>query len=214
MTTLLNAARQALAFLDAEFGWPPGEAPRIDALRTAIEAAEQAEPAPMSQPNRLVAYSAAAKLRELGYEWDKENEVWKSEQAKPVAWCSLTPSGKIAHFDGQPMVMVGPVGNEHHTIPLYTTSKPRKPLTDEQVDALLERQQLSYEREREIDQDEIERLIALRRDDARALERMRALIAEADVLAEYGRDDGLRDWVNAGTWLYPGDRIVVLRHEE
>lgn len=57
--------------------------------------------------------------------------------------------------------------------------------------------------------DEIERLIALRRDDARVLERMRALIAEAEVLAEYGRDDGLRDWVDAGAWLSPGDRIVV-----
>ena len=62
--------------------------------------------------------------------------------------------------------------------------------------------------------DEIERLIALRRDDARVLERMRALIAEAEVISEYGRDDGLRDWVDAGAWLSPGDRIVVLRREE
>lgn len=62
--------------------------------------------------------------------------------------------------------------------------------------------------------DEIERLIALRRDDARALERMRALIADVEVLAEYGRDDGRRDWVTVGAWLYPGDRIVVLRREE
>lgn len=81
----------------------------------------------------------------------------------------------------------------------------------EKLEATLERQQISYEREREIDQVEIERLLALRRDDARALERMRALIAEADVLAEYGRDDGRRDWVNVGTWLYPGGRIVVQR---
>ena len=58
----------------------------------------------------------------------------------------------------------------------------------ERLRATLERQQISYEREREIDQEEIERLIALRRDDARALERMRALIAEAEVIAEYGRD--------------------------
>ena len=79
----------------------------------------------------------------------------------------------------------------------------------ERLRATLERQQISYEREREIDQEEIERLIALRRDDARALERMRALIADAEVIATYGRDDGLRDWVDAGAWLSPGDRIVV-----
>ena len=79
----------------------------------------------------------------------------------------------------------------------------------EALEATLDRQQLSYERERNLDQEEIERLIALRRDDARALERMRALIADAEVIATYGRDDGLRDWVDAGAWLSPGDRIVV-----
>ena len=78
----------------------------------------------------------------------------------------------------------------------------------ERLRATLERQQISYEREREIDQDEIERLIALRRDDARALERKRALIAEAEVLAEYGRDDGRREWVNVGVWLRPGEVVA------
>ena len=34
--------------------------------------AADASVSPMSQPNRLIAYSAAAKLRELGYEWDGE----------------------------------------------------------------------------------------------------------------------------------------------
>lgn len=33
------------------------------------------EPAPMSQPNRAIAYSAASKLRELGYEWVAD--AWK-----------------------------------------------------------------------------------------------------------------------------------------
>ena len=98
----------------------------------------------------------------------------------------------------------------------------------ERLRATLERQQLSYEREREIDQEEIERLLAQRRGDANALRMiadalgvpedarhdggiMRAItkLAEAEVLAEYGRDDGRRDWVNVGTWLYPGYRIVV-----
>ncbi len=42
MTDLRTAAQQALKFLDAEFGWSPGEAPRIDALRAAL--AEPQEP--------------------------------------------------------------------------------------------------------------------------------------------------------------------------
>lgn len=153
----------------------------------------------------------------------------------------------------------------------------------ERLRATLERQQLSYEREREIDQEEIERLRAQRRGDANALrmiadalgvpedarhdggimraidrrraqiadrplvdalralpdtrpepepfevwreicglalssadeiDRLRAQIADADVLATYGRDDGWRDWVSVGTWLYPGDRVVVLRRED
>lgn len=48
----------------------------------------------------------------------------------------------------------------------------------------------------------------------RAIERLRAQITDAEVLATYGRDDGWREWANVGTWLYPGDRIVVLRREE
>jgi hypothetical protein len=41
--------------------------------------------------------------------------------AEPVAWCSLTKNGKIAYFDGRPMIMPGPVGNEVHDTPLYPT---------------------------------------------------------------------------------------------
>lgn len=44
-------------------------------------------------------------------------------QPEPVAWCHLTPSGKIAYFDGKPMVMPGSVGNEHHETPLYAGIK-------------------------------------------------------------------------------------------
>jgi len=40
-----------------------------------------------------------------------------------VAHCSLTKSGKIEHFDGKPMVMVGPVGNPLHPVPLYRHPK-------------------------------------------------------------------------------------------
>jgi hypothetical protein len=45
--------------------------------------------------------------------------VQPAAQAEPVAWCELTPAGKIAYFDGRPMVMPGPVGNDCHTTPLY-----------------------------------------------------------------------------------------------
>ena len=34
------------------------------------------QPAPMSPANRLVAYSAATRLRELGFEWDATAEAW------------------------------------------------------------------------------------------------------------------------------------------
>lgn len=44
--------------------------------------APTAQPAPMSQPNRLIAYSAAAKLREIGYVWDEKSGKW--EAAQPV----------------------------------------------------------------------------------------------------------------------------------
>ena len=42
---------------------------------------------------------------------------------EPIAHCSLTASGKIEHFDGNPMVMVGPVGNYLHPVPLYRNPK-------------------------------------------------------------------------------------------
>jgi len=31
---------------------------------------------------------------------------------------------------------------------------------------------------------------------------------EADILAEYTRSDGRRQWTDVGTWLYPGDVIA------
>ena len=39
-------------------------------------APQQPAPAPMSPANRLVAYSAATRLRELGFEWDATAEAW------------------------------------------------------------------------------------------------------------------------------------------
>ena len=40
--------------------------------------------APMSPTNRLVAYSAATRLRELGFEWDATAEAWL-QPAQPAA---------------------------------------------------------------------------------------------------------------------------------
>ena len=50
------------------------------------------------------ALAAARELREL----------------KPVAFCALTPNGMMGYFDGKPMIMVGKVGNDCHTTPLYS----------------------------------------------------------------------------------------------
>lgn len=74
-------------------------------------------------------------------------------EPEPVAWCELTPNGSISYFDGKPMIMVGPVGNEHHTVPLFTSPPaapaPAVPLTNERVlpafDAWKDRYGLPYE---------------------------------------------------------------------
>ena len=36
-------------------------------------------------------------------------------------------------------------------------------------------------------------------------------VAEGEELDKYRRGDGKREWSDACTWLYPGDRVVVLR---
>ena len=65
---------------------------------------------------------------------DLLRELAAEPQGEPVAWCSLTPSGKIAYFDGKPMVMPGAVGNEVHRTPLYAhPPQQRKPLTERQI---------------------------------------------------------------------------------
>ena len=56
---------------------PSADVPEADFGKMAQAGAEPV--APMSQPNRLIAYTAAAKLREIGYEWDGH------------AWTKCTP---------------------------------------------------------------------------------------------------------------------------
>ena len=83
---------------------------------------------------RLVADQSSSNL-----EWSRQvvdllRELLAEPQGEPVAWCSLTPSGKIAYFDGKPMVMPGAVGNEVHRTPLYAhPPQQRKPLTHMQA---------------------------------------------------------------------------------
>ena len=61
-------------------------ADHIAALAAGRATAAQAQPAaaPMSPANRLVAYSAATRLRDLGFEWDATAEAWL-QPAQPAA---------------------------------------------------------------------------------------------------------------------------------
>jgi len=44
-----------------------------------------------------------------------------------------------------------------------------------------------------------------------AREAAQEALQSADVLAEYYRQGEARQWASTGSWLYPGERIVVLR---
>ena len=100
------------------------------------------QPAPMSQPNRVIAYSAAMKLRELGYEW--MNDEWKHldelaeqpAQQKSVAWTLLL----VGAHNG----LVGKAGNKfvghpghYERVDVYTSPPAQRTwvgLTDEQIE--------------------------------------------------------------------------------
>lgn len=55
-------------------------------------------------------------------------------EQEPVAWCELDADRRgIAYFDGKPIIMTGPSGNEHHPDPLYTNPQPHtneKPIAE------------------------------------------------------------------------------------
>jgi hypothetical protein len=70
--------------------------PNVDVPHgTKLYTTPPAQPAPMSQPNRVIAYSAASKLRELGYEW--VDDAWKQPAPvqEPVGWWDA----KLGFFD-------------------------------------------------------------------------------------------------------------------
>ena len=99
----------------------------ITALREAL--AEQ--PAPMSQPNRVIAYSAATKLRELGYEW--VDGAWRQPaqpQQEPVAW--MTQARNFVH----PMEFTEEEAKSYGWKAVYTSPPARKPLTDEEIETV------------------------------------------------------------------------------
>jgi len=76
----------------------------MDKIDLIIECMEQILNDELPSPeNMMKAYRYACELREL----------------KPVAFCALTPNGMMGYFDGKPMIMVGKVGNDCHTTPLY-----------------------------------------------------------------------------------------------
>lgn len=64
------------------------------------------------------------------YALRKENaklaaELTAIKNQEPVAWCELSIDGKhIAHFDGKPVIMAGPVGNDCHRTPLFAKPTP------------------------------------------------------------------------------------------
>lgn len=55
-------------------------------------------------------------------------QAWRmalAQHGEPVAWCELSLDGRhIAFFDGKPIIMVGPVGNDCHKTPLYAGAAP------------------------------------------------------------------------------------------
>lgn len=76
-----------------------------------------------------MARQAAAELRRLAQVEAEHAALLKAiSDAEPVAWYAPAIDGRsMARFDGRPMLMVGAVGNEIHTAPLYTLNGIKKP---------------------------------------------------------------------------------------
>jgi hypothetical protein len=101
------------------------------ALRDAREALKLAREAllPLARADRgsiLYPYSLLAVNAVKACDAELDAALAHQATAEPVAWCELTPNGQIAYFDGKPMVMPGPVGNDCHPHPLYTHAARRE----------------------------------------------------------------------------------------
>lgn len=67
----------------------------------------------------------AANLDCMEHYDDLRSELDRIRATEPVAWYEPALDGRsVSYFDGKPMIMVGKIGNEHHTVPLYTLKKP------------------------------------------------------------------------------------------
>ena len=100
----------------------------------------------LAEPHYTITWDAQGR-RLVNGELAPEHRTAKPAQQpqdEPVAWCCLTPSGKIAYSDGKPMVMPGPVGNEVHRTPLYAHPQQRKSLSAEQIDKILDRVRMNW----------------------------------------------------------------------
>ena len=86
---------------------------------------------------------AAPQPPALEQQVEKESTCKDSLQVEQaaVAWCELDADRRgIAYFDGKPIIMTGPSGNEHHPDPLYTNPQPqREPLTHYEIHELFRR---------------------------------------------------------------------------
>ena len=79
---------------------------RITEIKAALAQSEQDTLAGMSEINRTIAYSAAAKLQELGYKWDFKNEVFVPLYTSPPKRQPLTEeqmANSFFHNVGKPL---------------------------------------------------------------------------------------------------------------
>ena len=111
----------------------------------------------MSEINRAVAYSAAAKLRQLGYEWTGGEWAAPAAAPEPGAWRMIDKHGDSVHAPRAPTAAPGPIATvvlgkqphnygladvEWHCVPrvgsLLYAHRPQKPLPEYQILHLLD----------------------------------------------------------------------------
>ena len=125
-------------FLGTWVSAPTGEhATRVYGTTIPIDPSEMAPqqpaPAPMSPANRLVAYSAATRLRELGFEWDATAEAWLQPAPSAQADAPVVLPEPVAYYDGERWY-----ANEESAIcACADMPKLQKVYTEQQVRAML-----------------------------------------------------------------------------
>lgn len=74
----------------------------------------------------------------------RDSDAQPSEWPEPIGWCSVSENGGIAHFDGKPMFMAGPIGNYLHPTPLFTRSAFDRLLAERDAEIASLRESLHY----------------------------------------------------------------------